>query len=261
MVIHFSKYQGTGNDFIIIDDRIQLFPFNDSDLVKFLCDRRFGIGGDGLMLLQESSQYDFKMVYYNADGRESTMCGNGGRCLSAFARQTGMFDDKASFEAVDGVHEAIIEPDGDVRLKMNDITHIENDDGNLYLNTGSPHYTVLVNALDDFDVVKEGRNIRYNDKFSAEGTNVNFIQQMNQNILFVRTYERGVEDETLSCGTGVIASAITAAYLDLTDKSTANIQTKGGNLQVSFKKLSPNEYTDVWLKGPANFVFKGEIEV
>lgn len=261
MTITFSKYQGTGNDFIIIDDRNLAFPGNEPDLVMFLCDRRFGIGADGLMLLQESNTFDFKMVYYNADGKESSMCGNGGRCIAAFAHKLGLFNDKAVFEAVDGKHEVSIDTDELVNLKMKDVQAIENENGNFFLDTGSPHYVVPVDSLDDLNVFEEGRKIRYNERFKNVGTNVNFYQSLQSNLIFVRTYERGVENETYSCGTGVVASAISAALYNKTDKYTVSIQTKGGNLEVRFYKKTDNTFTDVWLKGPASFVFAGTIEI
>lgn len=261
MTIKFSKYQGTGNDFIIIDDRNRTFPGNVPDLVMFLCDRRFGVGADGLMLLLESNTVDFKMVYYNADGKESSMCGNGGRCIAAYARTLGMFTDKAVFEAIDGKHEVFIDTNELVTLKMKDVRAVENDNGNFFLDTGSPHYVVPVESLENLNVYDEGRKIRYNERFKNAGTNVNFYQTLKSDLLFVRTYERGVENETYSCGTGVVASAISAALHNKTDKYTVSIQTKGGNLEVSFHKRPDNSFTDVWLKGPASFVFDGTIEV
>ena len=261
MNILFSKYQGTGNDFIIVDDRTKRFPKNESDLVMFLCDRRFGIGGDGLMLLQESDIFDFKMVYFNSDGKESTMCGNGGRCIAAFAQKLEIFKNRAVFEAIDGEHQVTIEPDQEIILKMADVNKIENDNGNHFLDTGSPHYVVPVYSLEHYDVIGEGRKIRYDERFKADGTNVNFYQQKENGILSVRTYERGVENETFSCGTGVVASAISAALVNPTDNSSVDIQTKGGNLQVKFTKNADNTFHNIWLKGPATFVFSGQIEV
>ncbi len=261
MNIQFSKYQGAGNDFIIIDDRKKQFPKNDSDLVMFLCDRRFGIGGDGLMLLQESDSFDFKMVYFNSDGKESTMCGNGGRCIAAFANKLGLFHGKSVFEAIDGEHQVIIETDKQVNLKMTDVRNIETDNDNYYLDTGSPHYVVPVDVLDNYDVLGEGRKIRYNTRFEAVGTNVNFYQLRENGLLAVRTYERGVENETYSCGTGAIASAICAAMAHNTDKTSVDILTKGGQLQVKFTRNVDNSFSNIWLKGPATFVFKGQIDV
>ena len=260
MELRFYKYQGTGNDFIIIDNRDLKFNRNNRDPVKWLCDRHFGIGADGLMLLQNRAGYDFEMVYYNSDGNESSMCGNGGRCIVEFARTLELIKDKAFFIASDGEHEAVVKP-GCIALKMNDVTAIECNTDHFFLNTGSPHYVKFVNDAAGFNVFEEGKKIRNNNRFKAQGTNVNFIEKQADH-LFVRTYERGVEDETFSCGTGVTAAAIVAALQNIsTTANYCNIKTLGGNLKVSFKQLPDNTFTDVWLEGPATFVFKGEIEV
>lgn len=261
MLISFSKYHGTGNDFIVIDDRKNTFPVHDNKVIHFLCERRFAIGADGLMLLQHSDNYHFKMKYFNANGREGTMCGNGGRCIVAFAKQLGIIQHKTIFEAIDGIHQAAIDSDGLVHVKMNDVSRIERNDNGFFLDTGSPHYVLQVNDLNNINVFEEGRKIRYNERFKATGTNVNFIEIQKNNELFVRTYERGVENETYSCGTGVIASAITTAVLDNTDKYAVGIRTKGGSLKVSFQKKTNGSFTDIWLAGPATYVFKGEIEM
>lgn len=253
------KYQGTGNDFIIIDNRekeISLTP----DQIKTLCNRRFGIGADGLMLLELEPGIDFKMVYFNSDGNESSMCGNGGRCITAFAKCLGLVNGDAKFLAIDGMHEAKIADDY-VSLKMNDVREMEVGEDYFYLNTGSPHYVKFVNDIEAVDVVAEGKKIRYNDRFKKEGTNVNFIEKK-ENDLFVRTYERGVEDETLSCGTGVTAAALVAGFKGVsTDKKNCLIKTRGGNLNVSFDKVLENTFYNIWLEGAATFVFKATIEV
>ena len=257
-MISFYKYQGTGNDFIIIDNRNSVFDRANNALVEKLCHRRFGIGADGLMLLQNKSGYDFEMVYYNSDGKEGSMCGNGGRCIVEFARTLGLAKEKTIFYAPDGSHEAIVKPSF-VSLKMNDVNGIEHNEEFCFLNTGSPHYVKFVQDINNYNVFDEGRKIRYNERFKAQGTNVNFVEKTG-NELFVRTYERGVENETYSCGTGVTAAALVAA---IKNKSTAadycEIKTPGGNLKVKFKQQSTNSFTDVWLEGPAEFVFKGEI--
>lgn len=259
MVLECYKYQGTGNDFVLIDNRnktISLTP----EQVKFLCDRRFGIGADGLMLLELEPGVDFEMVYFNSDGKESSMCGNGGRCISAFAKHLGVITDHAKFLAIDGVHDSKVENDW-VSLKMNDVRQVEAGDDYFYLNTGSPHYVKFVADLKNFDVFTEGKKIRTNDRFIFEGTNVNFIEKLD-NELFVRTYERGVEDETYSCGTGVTAAALVAALKGLsTSKNSCLIKTLGGNLNVKFDKVLENTFYNIWLEGPANFVFKTTIEV
>jgi len=261
MDMEFHKYEGAGNDFILIDDRTELFPRNNPGLVRFLCDRRFGIGADGLMLLQPAPEFDFQMVYYNSDGNESSMCGNGGRCIAAFARTLGIMRQKYRFMAVDGEHLAVILSDGQVRLKMVNVTEVESGNGYFYLDTGSPHYVKFVTSAGGLDVFNEGRKIRYNERFKSPGTNVNFVEDLGDHI-FVRTYERGVENETLACGTGVVASAICSAILAGLNHQTISVpvKTKGGLLKVSFKQ-DDNTFTDIWLEGPATFVFKGTVDI
>lgn len=260
MTLNFYKYQGTGNDFIIIDNRDLKFNRADNELVAKLCSRRFGIGADGLMLLQSKAGYDFEMVYYNSDGNESSMCGNGGRCIVEFARILGLLKEKAHFIAIDGKHEAVVKSSF-ISLKMKDVNEVELNDDFSFLNTGSPHYVAFVKNINSYNVVEEGRKIRTNNRFKIEGTNVNFIEKQVDD-LFVRTYERGVEGETYSCGTGVTAAALVAAIKNVsTAKNYCDIKTLGGNLKVKFTKHSDNSFTDVWLEGPATFVFKGEITV
>lgn len=260
MIIPFYKYQGTGNDFILIDNRNQSISLSNEQ-VAFLCHRRFGIGADGLILLELEAGVDFRMVYYNSDGNTSSMCGNGGRCITAFAKFLNVIDNKARFTASDGLHEAVVDADGQVSLKMQDVKQIESADDYFFLNTGSPHYVKFVTDIDQVDVVNEGRTIRYNDRFRAEGTNVNFIEKREED-LYVRTYERGVEDETYSCGTGVTAAALVAAVTGhSTGKNNCMVQTKGGQLEVTFEKVLEKNFYNIWLKGPATYVFKGSIEL
>ncbi len=260
MEISFYKYHGTGNDFIIIDNRNLKFNRADNTVVAKLCDRRFGIGADGLMLLQNKEGYDFEMVYYNSDGNESSMCGNGGRCIVGFAKSLGLVKKISHFIAVDGEHEAIVKP-GIISLKMKDVDEVELNADYFFLNTGSPHYVTFIDDAASYNVFEEGKKIRNNDRFKGSGTNVNFIEKQN-NYLFVRTYERGVEGETYSCGTGVTAAALTAAIKNVsTAKDYCNIKTLGGNLKVTFHKHEDNSFTDIWLEGPAEFVFKGEINI
>jgi diaminopimelate epimerase len=260
MKLDFYKYQGTGNDFIIFDNRELKFKRDNNALVAKLCDRRFGVGADGLMLLQNAKGYDFEMVYYNSDGKESSMCGNGGRCIVEFAKSLGLVKDKAFFLATDGEHEALVKQ-GYISLKMNNVSKVEMNASFCYLNTGSPHYVAFVNQIQKYDVFNEGRKIRYNDRFKEEGTNVNFAEK-DYNALFVRTYERGVEAETYSCGTGVTAAALVASLKNVaTADSYCDIKTLGGNLKVTFNKHSDGSFTDVWLEGPATFVYKGEVQV
>jgi diaminopimelate epimerase len=256
MQIHFYKYHGTGNDFILIDNRENKVML-DREQIAFLCHRRFGIGADGLMLLENEPGYDFRMVYYNSDGNESTMCGNGGRCITAFAQKLGVFNMLTSFVAMDGAHSASIHRDGTVSLDMIDVKEIEAEEDHFIINTGSPHYIIWVDNVASIDVVNEGREIRNEDRFAPKGINVNFVQKLEDG-LRVRTYERGVEDETLSCGTGVTAAAI-ALKAQETGTFTVPVETPGGTLEVSFNKDTAESATNVVLKGPAVFVFEGDI--
>jgi len=255
--IPFRKYQGAGNDFVLIDNRNPVFlQRSDTERIKMICDRRFGIGADGLMLLQEAPGYDFEMVYFNSDGRESTMCGNGGRCIAAFAQALGIAGNRCSFLAVDGPHEAIIPREEWVELHLSDVPEIEMSLDYCILNTGSPHYVRFVDDLDPIDVYEEGKRIRYSGRFLEQGINVNFVMQTPEGLV-VATYERGVEAETLSCGTGVTASALAQARRDqLKGRALIPVQTKGGALEVKFTALE-NGFTDVWLCGPAVEVFSG----
>ncbi len=258
MTIVFNKYQGTGNDFIIIDNRKNIFNPDNSRLIIKLCNRRFGIGGDGLILISESLLYDYEMRYFNSDGFESTMCGNGGRCSADYAIRAGIAGKKLTFKAIDGVHKAISE-EGIIKLQMNDIKEAGIINGNYFINTGSPHYVIFIQNLKDVDVSAEGKKIRWSGDFAPGGTNVNFVET-EQNGIFVRTFERGVEDETFSCGTGATASAIASVLSGHFDMNTVNVKTRGGNLTVSFK-TDGKSISDIWLSGPASFVFEGRIEV
>ncbi len=258
MKIPFYKYQGTGNDFIILNNRNGEYKLT-TEQIRSLCDRRFGVGADGLMLLNSSAQYDFEMEYYNADGRESSMCGNGGRCLVKFAAQQGLRKNKYQFMAIDGVHEATIEDDGWVYLKMKDVHRITRFFNDSVLDTGSPHYVRHVADARNLNVYKEGKAIRYSDAYKEEGINVNFVEEEDNNI-FVRTYERGVEDETLSCGTGVTAAALVFAHNE-TGFNRVNVSTPGGRLAVEFDKTGEDSFENIWLCGPAEFVFEGTIEI
>lgn len=252
-ILKFYKYQGTGNDFVMVDNRNLLFP-KDKDLVEKLCDRRFGIGADGFILLENDKDADFKMAYYNSDGNESTMCGNGGRCLVAFAHFLDVFEEKCSFNAIDGLHEAKISGNN-VELKMIDVDAIESNEDHFVLNTGSPHFVKYISGIEDFDVYKNGSEIRNSSPFKKQGINVNFVEESDGE-LFVRTYERGVEDETFSCGTGATAAALT--FLKDKNQDSVNIKVLGGNLKVHAEK-SGNSFKNIWLEGPAKQVFSGEI--
>jgi diaminopimelate epimerase len=277
MKLPFFKYQGTGNDFILVNQTQQTYiDPNNKALIQHLCDRRFGIGADGLMLLTppENANTAFKMVYFNADGSESSMCGNGGRCIAAFAQKLGVASENCVFDAIDGQHEARINPEKQtVELKMSDVQKTEIGTDYVLLNTGSPHFVVMVEDLTDINVYEAGREIRYSNRFRAEGVNVNFVEKKEKGkILEVATYERGVEAETFSCGTGVTAAAIAFFLKELqyqnpeTNARTFNIpiQSKGGNLEVRFtahKKNSDFTFNHIWLSGAATLVFEGQIEI
>ncbi len=260
MQVHFYKYQGTGNDFIILDNRNGEYSHLSTQQVNFLCNRRFGIGADGLMLLNNAQGYDFDMKYYNADGREGSMCGNGGRCLVKFAYHLGIHKPTYVFNAIDGEHQAEIDLDGTVSLKMRDVDSIKRYNDDQLLDTGSPHYVKFVTDIDRYDVFKNGRTIRNSDKFVQDGINVNFVEQVGDDEIFVRTYERGVEDETLSCGTGVTAAAI-ACYHNENGFNDVMVHTRGGRLNVEYDRNEDESYSNVWLSGPAEKVYEGTIEV
>ncbi|NUY82095.1 diaminopimelate epimerase [Flavobacterium sp. MAH-1] len=255
MEIAFSKYQGTGNDFVMIDNRSLTFPKNDTELVARLCDRRFGIGGDGLLLLEDDTDSDFKMVYYNSDGNLGSMCGNGGRCLVAFAKNLGLIDDTADFIASDGPHYANVSG-GIISLQMKDVDTVNVYPNYVFLDTGSPHHIELVDDLKNFDVFGKGKAIRYGELYGEKGSNVNFVKPEADGSFSVRTYERGVEDETLSCGTGVTAVAIAMYTLGKTTSDRIRLNVQGGQLEVSFSHDKGN-FTDVFLIGPAAYVFDG----
>ena len=254
MNISFYKYQGTGNDFVIIDNRTHVFPSSNTELIAQICDRKFGVGADGLLLLEENSKVDFTMVYYNADGNLGSMCGNGGRCMVHFANFLRIIDDKTTFEAVDGLHEATIN-EGIVSLKMNNVEAIKVTSDYTFLDTGSPHHVELVSDLETYNVVKEGAFLR-NNTYGKEGSNINFVEAISENKFAVRTYERGVEAETLSCGTGVTAVAIALSETNKTNSNKVTLRTQGGDLKVSFDKTEKG-YENVYLIGPATQVFKG----
>jgi diaminopimelate epimerase len=257
MVLSFYKYQGTGNDFIMIDNRDEKFPKQDTQLISFFCNRQFGIGADGLILLENHVKSDFRMVYFNSDGRESSMCGNGGRCIVAFAQRLGIIHDSARFMAVDGMHKATVN-DTTISLQMKEVRNLMTRQHAIFLDTGSPHHVQMVEKLDSFEVATEGRKIRYG-MYGESGSNINFVEQKDPMTFAVRTYERGVEDETLSCGTGVTAVAIAMHSLGKSKGDHINIKTLGGPLQVKFKPKK-GSYEDVYLIGPAEMVFEGKIE-
>lgn len=260
MELEFYKYQGTGNDFVMIDNRSNFFPKADTSLVARLCDRRFGIGADGLILLDNDAETDFRMVYYNSDGNLSSMCGNGGRCLVAFAKKLNVIQNETTFIATDGLHHATVGNDGIVSLQMIDVEAIKNTPEYSFLNTGSPHHVQVVDDLAQYNVKENGASIRYGELYGKEGSNINFVTKINQNTFSLRTYERGVEDETLACGTGATAVAIAMNATGETDSNSINLNVEGGKLAVSFDK-EDGKYTNVFLKGPAEFVFQGSIQI
>lgn len=261
MNINFFKYQGAGNDFILIDDREGHLKNMDNALIAQLCDRRFGIGADGLMFLLKHKKYDFEMLYYNADGNIGSMCGNGGRCIVAFAKYLNIIDFETNFLAVDGPHYAKITEEGNwVELQMIDVDTFTKDGEGFVLNTGSPHYVKEINNLKSFDVYQEGKSIRNNDTYKAEGINVNFVEK-NADYLFVRTFERGVEDETYACGTGVTAVAMAMAKKqNQKGHIVTPIKVLGGDIEVNFD-FDGQKFTNVFLCGPAKQVFKGSLTI
>jgi diaminopimelate epimerase len=258
MQIPFNKYQGAGNDFIIIDNQKGLINPSDHVIINKLCDRRFGIGADGLILISGNDKYDFEMKYFNSDGKIGSMCGNGGRCAADFAFRSKIAGKSQKFMAFDGPHKAEVNNDL-VRLQMSDVKTISMVNGNYFINTGSPHYVVFVKSANNTDVFNEGKRLRWSGDFKPGGTNVNFVE-ITDNGIFVRTFERGVEDETLSCGTGVTASAIASVLSGHFDTNVINVKTLGGDLSVEFR-VNKEVVTDVHLSGPATFVFEGMIEV
>jgi diaminopimelate epimerase len=274
----FWKYQGAGNDFVMVDQRSQRWLTRaDQTRIAQLCDRRFGIGADGLILLELCNGYDFEMIYFNADGRESTMCGNGGRCIAAFAHHLGLVNDQCKFLAIDGPHEATILPGRNaavalprpsdlcwVELHMTDVDSVEQHDGTFVLNTGSPHYVRFVENLSDLNMIAEGRAVRYSERWKNNGINVNFCSTgRQQKGINIRTYERGVEDETLACGTGVTAAAI-SAFIRQNEpfgEFETPVHAQGGDLSVRFTAQPDGRFTDIWLCGPAMRVFEGSIDI
>jgi diaminopimelate epimerase len=259
--IHFYKYQGAGNDFILVDNRENTIDHHNVKLIAHLCDRRFGIGGDGIMFLQNKAGYDFEMVYYNSDGQPSSMCGNGGRCIVAFAKFLGIIDTETDFLAVDGPHHAKISASGDwVSLQMIDVAEINRDGEAYVLNTGSPHYIAMADDLANKDVYQDGHAIRNNETYKTNGINVNFVEQ-NGKGYFVRTFERGVEDETYACGTGVTAVALAMAkHHNQTGTVETPIKVLGGDLNIRFN-YDGSTFSHIFLEGPAVQVFEGKVVV
>lgn len=253
--ITFYKYEGTGNDFIIIDNRDNHFDKNNKELVMKMCNRKFGAGSDGLILIEKSSDSDFEMVFFNPDGSKS-FCGNGSRCVVAFAKKLGIISDTCNFRAVDGLHTGKINSDGSISISVKNVNGVEKDNIHFFIDTGSPHYIVYVNDLDKVNIVARAQTIRFSERFKDAGTNVNFVQEVDNHIK-VRTYERGVENETLSCGSGVTACALSYAITH-PGINECLVETGGGNLKVNFISGESDTFTAVILTGPAHFIYKGE---
>jgi diaminopimelate epimerase len=256
MILSFHKYQGTGNDFVMIDNRNQVFPKNNLSVLHKLCDRNFGVGADGIILIENDATSDFKMSYFNADGSE-TFCGNGGRCAVAFAKYLKIINSKTTFSAFDGPHYAEIK-NNTISLQMIDVNDIKVSENSVFVYTGTQHHVEMVDALDEYPVFENGKKIRYS--YDAPGSNVNFVQKIDDTTFRVRTYEKGVENETLACGTGVTAVAIAMHKINKTNSNSIFLPVKGGELNVTFE-VENDSYTNVFLKGPAEFVFKGSIEI
>jgi diaminopimelate epimerase len=257
MKLHFFKYQATGNDFVLMDNRDGGLSFSKAEIEK-ICDRKFGVGADGLMLIEKHPTLDFNLAYYNSDGSQS-LCGNGSRAAVHFASTLGVLNGKTTFNAYDGAHGAELLPSGIVRLKMNDVSGVQKVGDDYFINTGSPHYIRFVTNIKDYPVYEEGKKIRYSDTYKPGGTNVNFVELLPDNTIFVRTYERGVEDETLSCGTGVTAVALAASFKGYS--SPISIKTLGGDLSVEFKTRQTVTFQEIYLVGPAKMVFEGHLEL
>ena len=259
MKINFSKYNGAGNDFILIDDRENLINDNKS-LISYLCDRHFGVGADGLIILKESSNSDFEILHYTSDGNLGSLCGNGSRCAVLFAFNKDIISKNTVFRAFDGIHNAEILDNGLIKMEMKVNSDIVSNSYGTWLDTGSPHLVIEKNDTDKLDVNNEGRLIRYNDFYKEEGVNVNFVEKISDDQFKIRTYERGVENETLACGTGSTASAICMNFLGKTNSNNITMQCKGGDLNVQFN-ISGKYYKGISITGPAKLVFEGVIEV
>jgi diaminopimelate epimerase len=257
MKIHFFKYQATGNDFVLIDNRPGFLHFSKEQIGQ-LCSRRFGVGADGLILIENDPDANFSVNYYNNDGSQS-LCGNGSRAAVHFASSLGLINGKARFSAYDGIHDAELLNSGVVRLKMHDVSKIDRIGEDFLIDTGSPHLVRIVDNVAQYPVVEQGKAIRYGEPFRKNGVNVNFVELSDGNSIFIRTYERGVEDETLSCGTGVTASALAVASLGYS--SPVYVKSRGGELSVEFKTSQSATFQDIYLVGPAKMVYEGDLEL
>ena len=259
MEIQFEKYQGAGNDFIIIDNRSSKYSGLKPKHISSLCNRNFGIGADGFIMVEESKEFDFEMNYFNADGKQSTLCGNGGRCAVLFVFNHGISGKTSRFFAADGLHTAEVASDTQVCLTMSDVAEVISVGDDWFVDTGSPHHIVKVKGIAQIDVNKMGASIRYEKRYAPDGTNVNFVEPLGGNHFSIRTYERGVENETLACGTGAVAAAICMHHTSETTESSIQIDTFGGTLQVDFNAIENGGYQDIRLTGPAAKVFSGSV--
>jgi diaminopimelate epimerase len=260
MIVSFQKYQGAGNDFVIIDNRTNSVTASKEQIAIKLCDRKFGIGSDGLIFIENTDKADFVVDFLNPDGSRS-FCGNGSRCAVQFCIDNKIFiGNKTSFLGIDGVHLAVVK-ENSVNVEMKNVDHVERIKADFFAETGSPHYVSYFKSIDDLDMIEYGKQIRYSDSYKEVGTNVNAVQELSPNHIKVRTYERGVENETLACGTGVTACALSYAILNNLEKDIVNIDAVGGKLKVSFVKEKDDSFTNIWLEGPAEFVFNGEVNV
>ena len=259
MEFEFEKYHGTGNDFILINDNSKKFPTKDFEIIRWLCDRKFGIGSDGLIVIRDHKEFDFEMVYFNSDGIEGSLCGNGSRCAVAYGINNGFLNQNVVFQAIDGIHYASAESKGMFSISFNDLNLVEQNSESVFLDTGSPHHIEIVNDLKLINVKEKGSSIRYRSKYREEGVNVNFVEKVGHDLFKLRTYERGVEDETLSCGTGAVAASLAVHFLKLTSTNRVFIETLGGTLEVKFE-LDFGTYREIHLIGPAKKVFSGKIK-
>lgn len=260
MIINFYKYQGAGNDFVIIDNRSKIISAKKEELAVQLCDRKFGIGSDGLIFIENAEKADFLVDFLNPDGSRS-FCGNGSRCGVQFAADQGIFNgSKTSFMGIDGIHLAEVKT-GAINVEMKNVDHVEQLDSDFFAETGSPHYVSYFESIETLDMINFGHEIRYSETYKEKGTNVNAVEIIGENHIRVRTYERGVENETLACGTGVTACALSYAVLNNLTKEHVDIDAEGGKLRVSFEKGNNSSFSNIWLEGPATLVFKGDVNV
>ena len=257
MTLKFDKYQGAGNDFIILNNYDGFFSKLSEHQFREMCDRHRGIGADGVILLEPSNSVDFEMKYFNSDGKLSSLCGNGARCVVLYAYKNKIINGKTKFSATDGTHEAWLTSSDKVKIQIKEIKKILKHKESFVINTGSPHYLKIMDNISDLNVKKEGSAIRYSKDFIPEGINVNFIQIKNNSNFLIRTYERGVEDETLACGTGAVAAAIVMHNIGKTSGNTnIEIETLGGSLNVNFD-FENSVYKNIFLEGPVKYVFSG----